>query len=47
MTPKIVVFLGRFEAELKLILDAGGEALRKHGCLAVMFDLGAPAAPVT
>ena len=42
ITTKIVLILGRFTAERKVILDAIRTELRRHDYLPVLFDLAKP-----
>jgi uncharacterized protein YjbI with pentapeptide repeats len=42
ITSKVVLILGRFTRERKLVLDAIREELRKHDCVPVLFDFEKP-----
>src|SRR5271157_976702 len=42
ITSKVVLILGRFSEDRKLVLDAIREELRKHGYLPILFDFDVP-----
>jgi len=45
ITSKVVLVLGRFSEERKVVLDAVRDALRKRDLLPIIFDFAIPASP--